>query len=250
MPLPSDRIKAWWRCFAVQGSWNYRTLVGGGIAFGMLPMLRRIYAGDPVRLAEAVQRHMRSFNGHPYLCAMAVAALARVEQDGIEPETVERFRTALRGPLGTVGDRAVWAQWRPACLLISVVMFLLGAGPIASAAVFLLLYNSGHLVVRTWAFVKGWEAGLAVGPLLKDSWIEHFTRRLWPLNLLMLGGAAVLLGTRLVRAGAPAGLEAPLLGLGVVVALWAFRFPKQGGRLAGALLLLAPMVWWIGDLTR
>ena len=247
MPLQSDRLTAWWRTFAIQGSWNYRTLVGTGIAFCMLPMLRRIYAGDPVRLREAVERHMKAFNGHPYLCAMAVAALARLEQDGTDPETIERFRTALRGPLGTVGDRAVWAQWRPLCLLAAMLAYTLGASPLVSVLLFLVPYNLGHVVVRSWAFMKGWEAGLGVGRLLKGSWLEKAASVVWPANLVLLGFVSVLLGARIVSGSGAELPRAALLAGGVVLALASFRFPRQGGRLAGVLLVVATILWLVGD---
>ena len=35
------------RSFAVQGSWNYRTLIGAGFAFALLPALRALYGRDP-----------------------------------------------------------------------------------------------------------------------------------------------------------------------------------------------------------
>ncbi len=248
MPLRSDRLAAWARTFAVQGSWNYSTLVGTGIAYAMLPLLRRIYAGDPVRLREAVERSMGAFNGHPYLCAMAVSALGRLEQDGTDPEKIEKFRTALRGPLGTVGDRAVWAQWRPACLLVGILAYVLGAGPIWSAAIFLVLYNAGHFLIRTWAFLTGWEAGLSVGRLLKGVWLERWSGRLWPLNLLLTGAVAVLLSARLMAGHVAAVSSIAVLGLGSVTALAAFRFPRQGGHMAAVLLMLAAVLWFVGGL--
>ena len=248
MPLRSDRLAAWVRTFAVQGSWNYRTLVGTGIAYAMLPLLRRIYAGDPVRLREAVERNMGSFNGHPYLCAMAVTALGRLEQEETDPKKIEKFRTALRGPLGTLGDRAVWAQWRPACLLVGIIAFLLGAGPVWSATIFLVLYNAGHLIIRTWAFVVGWSAGLEVGRLLKGAWLERWSDRLWPLNLLLTGGVAVLLSARLMAGQVEATSPITVLGLGGVVALAAFRFPRQGGHMAAVLLMTAAVLWFLGGL--
>ncbi|MCK5448859.1 MAG: PTS system mannose/fructose/sorbose family transporter subunit IID, partial [Gemmatimonadetes bacterium] len=61
--LRSDHLAAWSRTFAIQGSWNYSTMVGAGIAYAVLPLLRRIHAGDPVRLRESVERSMRPFNG-------------------------------------------------------------------------------------------------------------------------------------------------------------------------------------------
>lgn len=250
MPLPSDRLAAWSRTFGLQGSWNYRTLVGTGMAFCMLPLLRRIHAGDPVRLREAIERHMRSFNGHPYLCSMAVAALARLEQDGTDAETIERFRTALRGPLGTVGDRAVWAQWRPLCILVAILAFDLGASPLLSVLLFLVPYNLGHLVVRSWAFRTGWDAGLGVGRLLKGSWVERAADHLGPANLVLLGFVPVLLGGRVLGASGSASPGVALLGAGLVVALVSFRFPRQGGRLAGALLLGAALIWLVGASLR
>ena len=39
-PPRQDLVASWWRTFAVQGSWNYRTMIGGGMAFAILPLLR------------------------------------------------------------------------------------------------------------------------------------------------------------------------------------------------------------------
>lgn len=247
-PLRSDHLAAWSRTFAVQGSWNYSTLVGTGIAYAMLPLLRRIYAGDPVRLRESVERSLRPFNGHPYLCAMAVAALGRLEQDEVEPETIEKFRAALRGPLGSVGDRAVWGQWRPICVLLGVLLFLLGASPAWSVGVFLVLYNVGHIAVRVWAYMRGWQAGLEVGRLLKGAWLERWAERLWPANIVLTGGVALLLANLVVRHSNVTLAPAALVGMGAVLSLLAFRFPRQGGRAAAVLLVLAPVLWLLGGL--
>ncbi len=245
IPQRSDRISAWLRTFAVQGSWNYRTLVGGGIAYGMLPLLRRIHAGDPVRLREAVERHAESFNAHPYLCAMAVAALARLEHEGVDVDRMGRFRAALRGPLGTLGDRAVWAEWRPFSLLVAIVAYGLGLGAVASVAVFLLVYNIGHVYLRTWAFRRGWEAGFAVGDMLRSSWVDRVADRLWPANMALLGATCVFVShLTLDSIGFPVGSAWELVAAGVASALVGFRWPRRGGR-AAILLLLALALSWL-----
>jgi PTS system mannose-specific IID component len=242
-PQRSDRLTSWWRTFAVQGSWNYRSLVGCGIAYGMLPLLRRIHAGDPVRLRDSVERNMRSFNGHPYLCAMAVGALARLEYDGVDVQRLERFRTALRGPLGTLGDRIIWVEWRPFCLLVAIVAYSLGLGPFFSTALFLALYNVGHLYLRGWAFRSGWEAGLDVGRVLRESWLDRATGRLWPANMVLLGAASVLVGRSVLERAGATGIPWFVLGVGIVLALLAFRWPRRGGSLAVLLLVSVPIVW-------
>ena len=62
------------------------------------------------------------------------------------PERIERFRTALCGPLGSVGDRLVWASWLPFCSLRRARR--VRAGRVAArrrSLTFLGLYNAGHL---------------------------------------------------------------------------------------------------------
>jgi len=110
----------------------------------------------------------RYFNAHPYLAAVAVGALARAELDGEPPERIERFRTALCGPLGSVGDRLVWAGWLPFCSLASLAIFGLGGGTWQVVGFFLVLYNAGHFALRIWGLNTGWNHGLRVASALAN----------------------------------------------------------------------------------
>lgn len=242
-PLRKDLVAAWWRSFAVQGSWNYRTMIGGGMAFSMLPLLRRIYAGDPVRFSDAVRRHLGAFNAHPYLAGMAVGALARAELEGEDPERIERFRTALRGPLGTVGDRLVWAAWRPVCLLLAIAAFGIGLGPIWCVALFLTTYNVGHIAIRVWGFIRGWRDGLGVSKALHERWLDRVPKVLAPAILLLLGLDVVLLSRRVLDIVAWDGLFGGLAVVAAFVSLMAFRWPRRSGRIAIALVISIPLVW-------
>ena len=244
-PLRKDLWSAWWRSFAVQGSWNYRTMIGGGMAFTMLPLLRRIHAGDPVRLSESVARHQSAFNSHPYLAGLAAGALARAELDGESSASIERFRTALRGPLGTVGDRLIWAAWRPVCLLSAIAAFGLGVDPLWSVALFLLTFNAGHIAIRVWGFRSGWREGLGVGKALHESWLEWVPRRLAPLILFLLGLDAVLLSRSVLDVVEWNGFLGGLAAVAAFVALVAFRWPRRAGRVAAALVLAIPIAWLV-----
>ncbi|MCL7928008.1 MAG: PTS system mannose/fructose/sorbose family transporter subunit IID [marine benthic group bacterium] len=244
-PLRKDLWSAWWRSFAVQGSWNYRTMIGGGMAFTMLPLLRRIHAGDPVRLSESVARHQSAFNSHPYLAGLAAGALARAELDGESSASIERFRTALRGPLGTVGDRLIWAAWRPVCLLSAIAAFGLGVDPLWSVALFLLTFNAGHIAIRVWGFRSGWREGLGVGKALHESWLEWVPRRLAPLILFLLGLDAVLLSRSVLDVVEWNGFFGGLAAVAAFVALVAFRWPRRAGRVAAALVLAIPVAWLV-----
>jgi PTS system mannose-specific IID component len=160
--------RVWLRSLTIQGSWNYRSLIGSGFAFSLLPVLRVLYRDDPAKLRAAVQRHTELFNSHPYLAPLALGAVAVLEAEE-PPETVSRFKAAVRGSLGTLGDRLVWSGWRPVCALAALTMAALGAPWWAAVGVYLVLYNIGHLALRIYSFRLGLHHVRKVGEELKRS---------------------------------------------------------------------------------
>jgi len=211
------------------------------MGYAVSPLLQRIHAGDPVALRSALERHAGSFNAHPYLSTVAIGALARLENDGGDPETFQRFRTALRGPLGALGDQAVWAGWRPLCILVAIALFCLGVEPRVAALGFFILYNAGHVWLRLWGIRAGWAAGLEVGGVLNRSPLRSVARRLTPVNEALTGVVLVLLVAR------TPGLQfsPAATGLATAAALAAFFAPAPGGRLGMLVLFAAIAVWWI-----
>ena len=155
------------RSLAIQGSWNYETLLGNGIGFSVEPALRQLPGGvHGDAFKQAITRESAYFNAHPYLASVAIGALARAELSLVPPDRIERFRTALCGPLGSVGDRLVWAGWLPFCSLVALLAFGLRATPIFVLTLFLALYNAGHLALRVWGLHVGWTRGLGVATAL------------------------------------------------------------------------------------
>jgi mannose PTS system EIID component len=175
-PLPAapPLRTAFLRLFTVQASWNYDRLLGVGMGVAEEPLLRALKGdsadGDAYR--AAVARGARFFNAHPYLCGLAVGATARAEYEGAPPEEVERLRTALCGPLGALGDRLVWAGWLPLLSAAAVAAVALGARWWA-AAVFLLVYNAGHVALRWWALNAGWASGTGVARALRHPVLQR-----------------------------------------------------------------------------
>lgn len=155
------------RMLAVQGSWNYETLLGTGIGFVMEPALRYLPGGvDGPQYRAALARESRYFNAHPYLTGIAVGSLTRAELEGVDPARIERFRSALASPLGSVGDRLVWASWLPFCSVVGLGVFAAGASALAVVGTFLLLYNAGHFLLRAWGLHIGLSRGLNVASAL------------------------------------------------------------------------------------
>ncbi len=213
------RIAMLVRLFAVQASWNYEILIGNGIGFCVEPALRQLpggVGGDQYRAALA--RQSQYFNAHPYLASFAVGALARAELEGQPSARIERFRTALCGPLGSVGDRLVWVGLLPTCSFAALLLFGLGASPLVCVLAFLSMYNAGHVALRFWGLQMGWEKGLAVAaalghPILREGpvWLARagtlFAGMAIPLTVMRLvdGGGLPRIGITLAVAATGAG---------------------------------------------
>ncbi|HEY5219942.1 MAG TPA: PTS system mannose/fructose/sorbose family transporter subunit IID [Gemmatimonadaceae bacterium] len=214
LPLPLGvRTAMLLRLLAVQGSWNYETLMGNGIAFCLEPALRLLPGGvHTPAFKAAVARQSRYFNSHPYLAAFAVGALARAELDGEPPERIERFRSALCGPLGSVGDRLIWAGWLPMSSFVALALFGFRASAFAVVVTFLLLYNAAHVGLLVWGLRAGWNRGLAL---------------------------AVGLGHPVFRQGPAVVARAAALAAGIAIPLSLARVVGAGRTLLGEILVAA-----------
>ncbi|HET9947616.1 MAG TPA: PTS system mannose/fructose/sorbose family transporter subunit IID [Longimicrobiales bacterium] len=245
-PAPAPRpaiARSLLRSFLVQGSWNYRTMLGCGFAFALLPALRRLFGASPAALDAATRRHLELFNAHPYLVGIALGAVLRLEAEGADPETIRRFKLAVRGPLGSLGDALVWAAWLPALSLLALAVYWLGAPGWLAVAGFLVVYNVGHVGLRLWGFRVGLEGGLDVGVLLRNADLGRWTARLRAVVALLLGvvAGALLAGDRAL-AGAGAGwaaVAAAAFVVGLAVGHRAWR--PAAATVVAAIALLAAL---------
>ncbi|MGI8510494.1 MAG: PTS system mannose/fructose/sorbose family transporter subunit IID [Gemmatimonadaceae bacterium] len=237
-PVPLRAVVAsFTRLFAVQGSWNYETLLGNGIAFCSEPLLRGL---PPERYRAALARQSRYFNAHPYLASVAVGSLSRAELDGADPAKIERFRTALCGPLGSVGDQLVWAGWLPLCSIIAIGVFALGQGALVTLCVFLGLYNAGHVALRAWGLRTGLRRGMRVAPALANPILRDGPAALARIAAVISGLVLPLALQRIIGPGrALAGVVA-VVAVGGAVILARFGTRATGWR--ATLLLLAIFV--------
>jgi PTS system mannose-specific IID component len=243
----SGLVRAWLRLFTVQASWNYERMVGTGVGFATEPLLDEVRVErGPASAKAALARATRYFNAHPYFTAFAVGAQARAERDGVPPHQVERLRQALAAPLGSMGDRLVWAGWLPATAALGLLITVLGH-PWIGVFLFLGLYNAMHITLRTWGLLAGWRLGLGVGRALAKPVLRRSVGAAPAVAGFALGlalPAAARWGTALV---APAAWWAMAGVVAATVVLGRWLFPSLGGvRLAMLLLAagaLAELVW-------
>ena len=232
LPL-TTRAAIFLRLLAVQGSWNYETMLGNGIAFALEPALRRLPGGrDGEAYRAAMAREARYFNAHPYMASVAVGALARAELDGAPPARIERFRTALCGPLGSVGDQLVWAGWLPCCAMLALFAFGLGAGPFVTVVLFLAVYNAGHIALCAWGLSAGWRDGLRVAVALGVPLLRQGPQRLAAASM-MIGGAAIPLAASRVGGVAFCPNAWWVAAFGAGAALLALLLVRSHGKVEG-----------------
>jgi len=243
-------IRTLLRLFTIQGSWNYERMLGVGFGVAEEPLLRDLDgAGTPERETTyrgAVARGAHFFNAHPYLCGLAVGAAARAEHDGVPPAQIERLRTALSGPLGSLGDSLVWAGWLPLTSGLALVAVALGFGWWGVVG-FLIVYNIGHIALRFWALEAGWTHGLDVASALRHPALQRSGALVGPAMALAMGAALPLVAAYLGGAFAPAVrlILAAAVGLGVLL----LRFRPLGltglrlGLVYAAIGLVLGWIW-------
>jgi PTS system mannose-specific IID component len=197
--------------------------------------------GDAVYRA-AVGRGAGFFNSHPYLAGLAVGATARAELEHVAPEQIDRLRSALCGPLGSLGDRLVWAGWLPFVSALAVAAAVLGAGPLAVVG-FLVVYNAGHMALRWWALRAGWDHGMRVAAALHAPALQRAARFTAP-AMAFAAGLALPAAAAALASGESTWERATVIGAaiaGLGLLTW-LRTALDGARLGLAVTLLALVV--------
>jgi PTS system mannose-specific IID component len=218
----TPRWQAMIRLFGVQAAWTYERMAGIGVGHAAAPLLRDLYRdATPEARRAAVARSAEYFNCHPYLAGVAVGAVVRAERDRVPGPTITRLRTALSGPLGSLGDQLVWTGEVPALMGLT-----LAALPLAGWWAVLLapvVHNLLRLRLTLWGLDLGLREGLAVGAALQRSWLPPAAVQLQQLAAFAVGLAIPVVLMWVLRDG-------PTRGVTVTVAL----------SVIGALLMMAP----------
>jgi PTS system mannose-specific IID component len=152
--------RVFWRCLFLQAAWNRRGMQNLGFAYAIDPALRALYP-DASRRKEALARHLRFFNCHPYMAAAILGGAIHHEERvaaGEEPlATPLQYKQTLQGPLAAVGDGFFWTALRPFFGALAAVGALLAGWPAIVASI--VLYNVVHLAFRFGLFRAGYRRG-------------------------------------------------------------------------------------------
>jgi PTS system mannose-specific IID component len=142
------------RSLTIQASFNFYRMQSLGFAFSLLPLTRQ--QGDAQQMSGALIRHLDMFNTHPYLTALVIGSVARLEEDG-DAAAADYLKKTVMGPYAAIGDAFFWGALRSFSSATAVLLALKGV--LLAPLALLILYNPAHVWVRGKGFIAGYRRG-------------------------------------------------------------------------------------------
>lgn len=156
----ADLLRISLRLAFLQTTWCEQGMQSVGLAYCLLPGLKRIYATQE-EMNEAIKDHQEPFNTHPFLVAVLVGVTLKLKEDGKDSREINSFLRSTMGPLAALGD----PFFRGALPFFVAVMSSLAAmvgGLLAGILTLLVLFNAMHIFVRFSGIVLGYRESYAV----------------------------------------------------------------------------------------
>jgi mannose/fructose/N-acetylgalactosamine-specific phosphotransferase system component IID len=168
-----DLLRLYVRSFFAQTGWTYDRMLAFGFAWILSPLAKKLCPSTEEQ-REFMKRHLVSFNANPYLVGYAVGAVIKLEEEKTPPEQIKRFKMALRGPLGALGDNLIWQNFRPALLILGLI--LAERFGIYGALTIFLIFNLFQMYVRARGIMKGYALGGEVSSDLTGGHLQSMTQ--------------------------------------------------------------------------
>ncbi len=157
-----DLMRVFWRSLALQGCFNYERMQAIGYAYGMIPVLEKLYPNQE-DMSEALQRHLGFFNTSPQTVSFIYGSTIAMEElnaqsDDFDTDSINSIKAALMGPLAGIGDSFFWGTFR--IIGAGIGASLAVEGNILGAILFILIYNVPHYLLRYHGLMIGYNSGM------------------------------------------------------------------------------------------
>lgn len=187
-----DLKSVYWRSFFIMSSINYERFQNLGFLYSLAPILRKLYTTKE-SMREALQRHVKMFNTHPWMANPILGTVIALEEKNAQQntqedmsETINNIKVGLMGPFAGIGDSLFWGTIRPILLGIGASFALQGSiiGPI----LFLVLWNILNFGFRYYSLMYGYKTGVNMLKDLKQTNIvQKISEGASVLGLIVLG---------------------------------------------------------------
>ena len=220
-----DFIKIFCRLLFIQASWNYERMLNLGCCFCLLPFAKK-YLNDPDASGrrEFLKRHLEFFNTHPYMASWIIGATMKLEERGVDPKEIEKFKAHLSRTLAAVGDQLFWRLLKPVAAMIGVLLCLKSQSVGMGLLSFLVIYNLPHVYTRVHGLVAGYQKGFELVTTFPKKSYQSIMDILNKLAGLLIGIGLVSIGASRLTAGG-AELAAFLGGTILMYALMKWKAP-------------------------
>ena len=184
-----DRINMFLRTNLQQASFNYERMHGLGMAFDMVPAIKRLYDTKEEQVA-ALKRHPTFFNVTPAAVGPVLGVTAALEESkangaDIDEGTIGSIKIGLMGPFCGVGDPIFWGTLRPITAAIGASLALNGSllGPV----LFFAAFNLVRLAALYLGLEFGYKKGLDFVQHLAGNMLQKVTEGASILGLFVMG---------------------------------------------------------------
>jgi PTS system mannose-specific IID component len=179
-----DITNAFWRSWFLQNNLNWERLEGIGFAFGILPILKKLYSGD--ELKKRVKNHLQFYNTTPYTHNIILGLTIALEEENADIDTISSVKASLMGPLAGIGDTIFW--FTLATIIGGIGASILQQGLVWGALVTLILWISIMWPLKYYFTKISYERGLTIAEMLTGPFMSEIKMLLTNFGLIMIGG--------------------------------------------------------------
>jgi len=224
-------LKVFLRSFLIQAVWNYQSMQSIGFCFALSPVGKKLYNSNEKR-KEFYNRHINFFNAHPYFSSYALGAIAKIEEEQARKENpdydvIDRFKNALIGPLGAIGDQLIWATIKPTSVLIGLigVVFIVDLQTkVYFIFLLLIIYNIPHIYIRFFGIINGYKKGFEVSKVLNAKNYEMMRDIYGVSGTIVLG---IYIGFSLMKYGSINLLDSGFFIFGAIFSYIMYQWKKS-----------------------
>lgn len=186
----ADRVKTFLRSYFLLSSFNYERMQNGGVAYTMIPAIKKLYSSKEDR-AAALKRHLEFFNTQPFMANPIFGVTLALEEEkangaNIDDAAISGVKIGMMGPLAGAGDPLFWFTLRP--IFLSLGASLAVSGNIMGPLVFFILWNAMVAAVKWYSQEFGYRAGTAITDDLSGNLLQQVTRGASMMGMFVIGG--------------------------------------------------------------
>lgn len=185
----ADRFKMFLRSYFLLSSFNYERMQNGGIAYTLIPAIKKLYSSKADR-AAALKRHLEFFNTHPFMANPIFGVTLALEEErangaNVDDAAISGVKIGMMGPLAGAGDPLFWFTLRP--IMLSLGASLAVSGNVAGPFVFFILWNIMAAAVKWYTQEFGYRAGTAITDDLSGGLLQKVTRGASMMGMFVIG---------------------------------------------------------------